>query len=147
MVGIKLFDFLFLPEAFRLESGGKMNRLVFSLLLVGLTRCGYQEYKPGFEPQKGAGGGNFPVVTEPSFSAIQSTIVQTSKCSRCHGEDSSFPLTSYDALMEYVVPGDAASSLLYEALETGRMPRRQPKLGQADIDLVRAWIEAGALNN
>lgn len=45
----------------------------------------------------------------------------------------------------FVVPGDPASALLplLEGDERGRMPPDAP-LPAADIDLVRAWIEAGA---
>lgn len=54
---------------------------------------------------------------------------------------------AYDALIErqFVVPGDSASTLLdlLEGDERRRMPPDSP-LPAADIDLVRAWIEAGA---
>jgi hypothetical protein len=47
--------------------------------------------------------------------------------------------------LSYVVPGDPSSTLLYllEGDERPRMPPDAP-LPAADIDLVRAWIEAGA---
>lgn len=45
----------------------------------------------------------------------------------------------------FVVPGDAASPLLYllEGEERGRMPPDAP-LPAVDVDLIRAWIVAGA---
>jgi hypothetical protein len=55
--------------------------------------------------------------------------------------------TAYEALLgaQFVIPGDSVSTLtlLLEGDERRRMPPDAP-LPQADIDLVRAWIEAGA---
>jgi len=55
--------------------------------------------------------------------------------------------TAYAQLLErqFVIPGDPASTLmsLLEGQERARMPPDAP-LPAADIDLVRAWIEAGA---
>lgn len=56
---------------------------------------------------------------------------------------------AYDVLTDpkrnYVIPGDPGSTLvlLLEGDERPRMPPDAP-LPRADIDLVRAWIEAGA---
>jgi hypothetical protein len=56
-----------------------------------------------------------------------------------------------------VVAGDAAKSELVHALDhtaigscgarTPQMPDRKPKLPQADIDTVSAWVAAGAMND
>ena len=50
-----------------------------------------------------------------------------------------------DPKHNYITPGDPGSTLmsLLEGDERPRMPPDAP-LPQADIDLVRAWIEAGA---
>lgn len=57
------------------------------------------------------------------------------------------PDTAYDVLVarQFVIPGDPGSTLLLllEGDERRRMPPDAP-LPAADIDLVRAWIEAGA---
>ena len=54
---------------------------------------------------------------------------------------------AYDVLIErrFVVPGDPSSTLMSLLLgeERNRMPPDAP-LPAADIDLIRAWIEAGA---
>ena len=54
---------------------------------------------------------------------------------------------AYEVLLDrqFVIPGDSASTLLdlLEGNERRRMPPDTP-LPAADIDLVRAWIEAGA---
>lgn len=54
-----------------------------------------------------------------------------------------------------VVAGDPENSVLMHALDqtmlgscrVPAMPRNAAKLGQADLDKVRSWIEAGAQNN
>ena len=52
-----------------------------------------------------------------------------------------------------VVPGDSASSLLFDKISSSapmvgvRMPRFAPPLSQTEIDLVRDWIDQGAPNN
>jgi hypothetical protein len=46
-----------------------------------------------------------------------------------------------------VLPGDADNSYLVQQVESGTMPRDNGPLSDADIDLLRRWIEAGALNN
>lgn len=55
---------------------------------------------------------------------------------------------AYSVLLDrdFVVPGDPSSTLmsLLEGDERRRMPPDAP-LPAADIDLIRAWIEAGAL--
>ena len=56
-----------------------------------------------------------------------------------------------------VVAGDAVKSELVHTLDrtaigscgtrTPRMPDNKPKLAQADIDTVTAWVTAGAMND
>jgi hypothetical protein len=48
---------------------------------------------------------------------------------------------------DLVVPGDPDSSVLFQEVESGRMPRSGGPLTDDDIDLLRRWIEAGAPNN
>lgn len=74
--------------------------------------------------------------------------------SSCHSERAATagvvlddPDTAYRSLIDrqYVIPGDHSSTLLLllEGDERRRMPPDAP-LPQADIDLVRTWIEEGA---
>lgn len=76
------------------------------------------------------------------------------QCVGCHNgtvppnfEDS----VSYDELLNgYVVPGDADASILYKSLlGTDGVSLMPPGSSwpSAKIDLVRAWINQGALNN
>jgi hypothetical protein len=46
-----------------------------------------------------------------------------------------------------VIPGDASASSLVELIISGDMPRRAPKLPAAEIDIISAWVDAGALDN
>ncbi|MDB4450558.1 hypothetical protein N9109_00375 [bacterium] len=49
-----------------------------------------------------------------------------------------------------VDPGNASGSLLVQVLEGSCSQVAQgmmPPMGQADIDTIRAWIDAGASNN
>lgn len=53
-----------------------------------------------------------------------------------------------------VVPGDSANSYLYQKVSMdsppeggARMPFGGPPLSQSQIDLIKSWIDQGALNN
>ena len=91
----------------------------------------------------------------PSFAGDVLPVFE-SRCVRCHGADrveGGLVLNSYASLMagsesgQVVIPGDAASSYLVELIVSGEMPRRGPTLLPAEIDAIRAWIDAGALDN
>lgn len=80
------------------------------------------------------------------------TVLQT-HCHRCHGEAGSneggFNSVVNRARLvarEYVVPGNAAESLLFQRLRKGEMPPggEQPRPQDAEIGLIEAWIAAGA---
>jgi hypothetical protein len=49
--------------------------------------------------------------------------------------------------LKRVLPGDAGNSYLYQMVASGRMPLSGGSLTSADIDLIRQWINAGALNS
>jgi hypothetical protein len=96
-----------------------------------------------------------PADRPATWSYIHAAIIQPSCATvSCHGERTAAAGvalddrdTAYDVLLgaQFVIPGDSASALvlLLEGDERPRMPPDAP-LPQADIDLVRAWIEAGA---
>jgi len=81
------------------------------------------------------------------------------KCVNCHNQDrkrGGLVLNNYTALMQggssgaAVKPGDGEGSLLYRLmahLQEPIMPPSQPKLPQAQLDVVRAWIDGGAPEN
>ncbi len=80
-------------------------------------------------------------------------IIINSNCSSksgCHStdEDSEFPLTTYEEVMEEceVIAGDAHASKLYEVITTNgseRMPPEKP-LDDKDIKRIYIWILKGA---
>lgn len=74
-------------------------------------------------------------------SSCHSALVETAGIALDDRDDSYARLID----LQFVVPGDPASALipLLEGDERPRMPPDAP-LPQADIDLVRAWIETGA---
>lgn len=78
------------------------------------------------------------------------------RCIKCHGGD--FPseglsMDSYESLMSgsqnglVIVAGDANNSLIIEMIESGEMPKRGQDLTVEQINLIRQWIDEGALNN
>jgi hypothetical protein len=77
-------------------------------------------------------------------------------CTECHGGDEpeeGLRLTSHAEVMAgswnglVVEPGDVENSYLIEQVVTGRMPKRGPKLTPEEIEIITAWVEAGALDN
>ncbi len=77
-------------------------------------------------------------------------------CAKCHGGE--FPseglsMESYETLLagsqsgQVIIPGDANSSLLFEKIESGEMPKRGSDLTAEQIQLIQQWIDEGALNN
>lgn len=83
-------------------------------------------------------------------------ILETS-CLECHSEANagvlggSQILEGYDFLMDYVVAGDANASSFYNTVAwvSGyvEMPQGSDQLSDCKIAKIRAWINAGALNN
>lgn len=79
------------------------------------------------------------------------------RCVNCHGGKDGvkggLSMRSYDDLMKggddgaAIVPGDPDNSLLVQLIVDGEMPKRAPKLPQAEIDVIAAWVAAGAQNN
>jgi uncharacterized membrane protein len=78
------------------------------------------------------------------------------RCAKCHGGE--FPseglnMESYESLISgsqngvVIIPGDANNSLLFQKIESGEMPKRGSDLTTEQIELIRQWINEGALNN
>lgn len=78
-------------------------------------------------------------------------------CVKCHGGSDGIKgglsLKTYDDLMkggkdgQVIAPGDAANSMLVQAITEGKMPKRGTRLAQEKIDTIAAWVNAGAQNN
>jgi hypothetical protein len=78
------------------------------------------------------------------------------RCSKCHGDDRSeegLKLIRYRTVMggsqngPVVVPGSPDDSYLVEMVVSGKMPKEGDPLTPAQIDIIKAWITAGAPDN
>lgn len=103
------------------------------------------------------------VPADPSWTSISFDRdvlpILTSHCIECHGEqkqkgklrlDSASALVDSPHFDEVVVPGDPASSLLYELValppdDPDFMPKKGEPLSPWQIETIRAWIERGAV--
>ena len=90
-----------------------------------------------------------------SFGADVRPILESS-CATCHGADApkaGASLVDYAGVMAgaasgpIVVPGDAEGSLLVQVVAEGRMPPKEPKLSEGQIQIIRDWVNAGAQDN
>lgn len=81
------------------------------------------------------------VIVEPTPTVVTFTELHTQilapKCVRCHGG-----MNTAEGLAEYIVPGSAESSLLYEVVLDGSMPRRSAPLNEAELLLVKNYIDS-----
>lgn len=84
------------------------------------------------------------------------------KCAECHGaedengevwEEGGLNLLSYERVMQgsefgpVVEPGKPDESFLLEQVVVGEMPQEGELLPEEEIEMIRAWIVAGAPNN
>lgn len=87
------------------------------------------------------------------------------RCVSCHGDsltNGGLNLTSYQSATsgsgarygdDFIVPGNASESGLVDSIEpnpdsgVSRMPQGGPFLSGTQIELIKAWINEGALNN
>ena len=77
-------------------------------------------------------------------------------CLPCHGSaqgQKGLDLTTRDSALRggesgpSILPGSASQSLLFRKVSSGVMPPVGNKLSPADIEIIRRWIEAGALKD
>ncbi len=76
--------------------------------------------------------------------------VQCTGCHKAGGDEPNMQDDSYINLLNgYVIPGDAPTSVLYKSLINDGVELMPPGSPWPDykIDLVRDWINQGALNN
>jgi hypothetical protein len=105
----------------------------------------------------GAGGGSAATFTQVYKMILDAPASSPSSCmgSSCHIPAPGSAGITYDTqadayrtlLVNAVVPGNAANSILYMYLSSGTMPKGRTKLSATLIALVASWINAGALNN
>ena len=123
------------------------NILALCLLLM-LSSCYYDEAVEVTIP-------DIPDEQEVSFATdIQPIFVQEGKdCTACHNGTVANPDlregNAYNAIVpEYVVPGNAEASELFQKLPGNNHPVEAGFLLNVDeIALIKAWIDRGAENN
>ncbi len=82
------------------------------------------------------------------FNYVNTNII-VPNCVRCHGGimvAAGVNLNSYAGVLAVVTAGNAATSKLYLAVNSGSMPPAGP-LSALQITAIQNWINAGALNN
>ncbi|MCF8374594.1 MAG: hypothetical protein K9H64_23450 [Bacteroidales bacterium] len=116
----------------------RIYQSAFFVLLIFLSSCKHQDI-------------NLADYPEICFENQILPIFQ-SNCVMCHGpggEESGYPLNSYNAIMQGVDPGKPFKSQVYKVLSAtwvNNMPPDNP-LSQENRTLIRVWIEQGAPNN
>jgi len=123
-----------------------ISKAAVLMLMLSLTSCYYDEVID-LAP--------LPPGTEVSFANdIQPILTQS--CTACHGGTIEPDLregTAFASLMDLpegsIVPGDAEGSELFEMLNGGGDNPMPPggSIPAAQINLIRSWIDNGALNN
>ena len=115
----------------------------------GSTGTGGVKGTGGSTGTGGTGGG-----AAPTFTTIYTTIlVPYCGGSSCHnpgtqgGVGFSSQSNAYNAVKSRVTAGNGAGSSFYNTVNSGSMPRGAAKLSATNLALIKAWIDAGALNN
>jgi mono/diheme cytochrome c family protein len=146
------------------------------LLAIVITACGGQPSQTPPQPAPATETANPPTATHtyppPATDAPAATetpaqtpavsfandimpIFETS-CNKCHGVEQikeGLDMRTYESLMagsfngSVITPGNADESFLVQQIVEGEMPKRGPKLTAAQVQLIIAWINAGAINN
>jgi outer membrane lipoprotein-sorting protein len=87
-------------------------------------------------------------LADATYASVQA--IMNASCMPCHSAQNrraGIDLTNYAGVVAAVTPGNAATSRLVRSLRaTGRdrMPRNAPPLPEAQINLIEAWVNAGA---
>jgi len=88
-----------------------------------------------------------PLAGDASFASVQKFILSP-KCMSCHTGPASpkgVDLSTYAAVLREVTPGNPEASPLYLSVTVGSMPKNGTRLSTPELDLLRQWILAGAL--
>lgn len=90
-----------------------------------------------------------------SFAADVMPILEN-RCTKCHDperEEEGLLLTTYEEVMrgswhgEILIPGNSQDSYVVELIQSGEMPKKEPRLLPGEIRTIVEWIDAGAPNN
>lgn len=122
-----------------------ISKAAVLILMLSLSSCYYDEVIEEVIP-------DIPQDVVISFENDIQPIFDVS-CAGCHpaaGDPDLQEGNAYDAITNgiYIVPGDLDASLLYQTLlwEVSPMPIVE-QLPASEINLVKIWIEQGALDN
>jgi uncharacterized membrane protein len=125
---------------------------VFAMII--LTACGNTTVPA---PNQAAAAGPTTAAAAGSVSFANNVLpIFESRCFSCHGGDKTekgLDLKTYNSVMlgsqrgAVIVAGSADSSSLFNAVSSGKMPKRGPQLTPQQLGLIKNWINSGALNN
>jgi len=124
-----------------------------ALMCASGLSCGSSSNNSG-AVDRGATAGATPAAssspTPATFTQVNTQILQT-MCISCHGAGGVSPnLSSYSTFATntaYIVPGNSTSSVLFQQVQSGAMPKGGTPLTAAELSLIQQWIDAGALDN
>lgn len=123
-----------------------LSKAAVITLLLSLSSCYYDEIVEEVIPE-------IPEEEVVSF-AIDIQPIFTTSCASCHPTIAPPDLTagnSYSSIINsYVIPNDIDASILYQTLITTNSGELMPPAGAlpaSQINLVKTWIERGALDN
>ena len=122
-----------------------MKKIFQFLVVITLSLMTFSCYYDEFPDES-----NLPIPADVSYQGdIQPLFNQN--CIGCHGGNIAPDLrsgSSYAALTNggFVIPSDAANSILYKALKGEGVPLMPPSgaISTAKINLVKSWIDDGA---
>ena len=129
-----------------------ISKAAVVILMLSLSSCFYDEEvvipKVELDPVEDV---SFANEIQPFFDLK----IEGTSCADCHSGAIAPDLTagnSYDAIINggYIVPNDLDNSVLYQTLITTDPSKLMPPNGgvsDEDINLVKSWIEQGALDN
>lgn len=106
----------------------------FIIILIAITNCRTDNYQPIC----------YGTDIQPILNTNCTNIGCHSSSSRAAGYD----LTSYEGVMQAVVPGKSNRSALYSSIKGlhPEMPQGRNKLSKKDLHKIKSWIDFGASN-
>ncbi|MCB9026277.1 MAG: hypothetical protein H6625_08175 [Bdellovibrionaceae bacterium] len=129
----------------RLTKGIRFPGLPLSLKLLSIVVI-FQNCS-GFETFSSADLSSLEVST---YEKVYDEVL-SKKCLHCHNDKlagGGVYFTSYDTLMSsnIVLPFDSTNSLLYISVLNGDMPSESETLSSSEINLIKNWIDLGAIS-
>jgi purple acid phosphatase-like protein/cytochrome c len=144
--------------AYGLSSSSQMLVTGHSIQITGLdSATGYH-----FRIRSADVSGNTNLSDDLVFTTLTQAAVSYSQdiqplfnanCTFCHGINGGLSLTSYQGVIaggnsgQVVISGDPDSSLAIQKLENPSDAFHNDRLSEAEIEIIRNWIQEGILNN